>query len=504
MNGEVEAAVRDQLSDLLGTAMALTGTAPAATALVGEVSVRARRRRSRIDPGDPAPGLRLLLMQTYLAARPAKSVADPAPEAEAIETVVAGAAGSSECGARGGRDDIDRLASRLDRLTRTQRAAVLLSFRDRLTYAEIAAILDRGVAKVARSVVDAQTGLDAEPYEIVAALDRLSAAASEPAKTQAAAVRFERRQAVRRRRAGLAMGVVAVVLALAVAIPTVIIPRLFPVHVRAAGEWAYGYESTPPAGLRITERFLLRNSETSYLSEGLGDDKGCTVEVSVPGTVPSDAPSASPGTGKSDRAVTVNGRRGWFADPDHTGTTALWWEYAPSASAVVSCDRDDAEPLMLSLATAVRFTEVPLVLPFRVGALPSGYEVTAVGTSSQALGHGKLVSALVVAPVGEGEDSDNSIFVYIPGERLHSGHPRTVKVNGVDAVLAIEDGNLSLCLPVQTSSICLASSSVAGEGATKADDPEVRRLVDLAAQLTFPADVSNRSTWFDARDALPH
>ena len=72
MASEVEAAIADQLPDLLATAMALTGDAVSAAELVGEVMVVAGRRRGAVDLADPGPGLRDQLVARWVG-QPASS-----------------------------------------------------------------------------------------------------------------------------------------------------------------------------------------------------------------------------------------------------------------------------------------------------------------------------------------------------------------------------------------------------------------------------------------------
>lgn len=464
--------------------MALTGEAASAAELVGEVMVVAGRRRGAVDLADPGPGLRDQLVARWVVSRPRRAV-DPAPTGEPGEVT-------------GERDEIEAVVAGLDRLTRPQRAALLLSFRDRLTYAEIASILDRPVAAVGPAVAKAQTQLDASPYAIAAAFDQLSRAAPDPAEARAAAVRFARRLGIRRRRVSVLGGTAVVALTLAVALPTVVWPRLFPVPVRATGEWAYGYQVAAPAGFHISERFVERTRDSAYLVDDANPEQGCTIEAAVARPTPSVTPGGS--------AVKVNGRPGWITESDQTQDKTLSWSYAPQAVATVSCeDRTNPEPLLQQLAAGLTFAPVELSLPFRLSGLPEGYEVSAVGTSEQlSVGDPQPATGLLLAPIGAAENEEGGIFLLLPSDRPEDGgEDQEVLVNGTKAALRAGDGAITLCLPVQNVVACLSTSTSAARSEAKPPEPDVRRLIAVAESVSFAANLNDRTTWFDARDALP-
>ncbi len=491
---DVDGAVADQLPELLATAMALTGAVGAAADVVGEVMVLARRPRSGVDLIDPGPGLRNLLVNRYGAQRRVgaagpRRLEDPAePQPEQPE----------QPEQPGEPDEIEEIIAGLDRLTRPQRAALLLSFRDRLTYAEIAGILDRPVGKVAHSVADAQTQLDATPYAITAAFERLGRRAPDPAQARAAKVRFGQRLGRRRRRVSVLVAAAVVLVALAVAVPTVILPWLHPIPVRAAGDWAYGYRVEAPAGFQVSQRFLERDKDSTYLVEGPNEAAGCTIEAYVDRPT---APASSGGT-----SVKVNGRPGRIYQSEEMDGKALTWLYAPGAEATVSCgERTDPEQLLQQIAANITFTTVPLILPFRLAAPPEGYEVTAVGALAElSTGEPGPGSALLLSPIGAGVESEDSIFVMMPADRPEGDQVETVSVNGTKAFLETQDDVVSLCLPEQQLIACLTASSTTAVSGTSAPDLDVRRLVDLATALSFASDLTDRATWFDAREALPH
>lgn len=486
--GESDGAIAEQLPKLLATATALTGAPETAADLAGEVLVLARRPRSGVDLVDPEPGLRNLLVIRYAARRPVQP-AGPGP---------VGPPGSDGSSQPEESDEVAGIIAGLDRLTRPQRAALLLSFRDRLTYAEIAGILDRPVGKVAQSVADAQTQLNATPYAIAAAFERLGRFAPEPAEARAAGLRFSRRRKQRRRRVSALVTAAIMVIALAVALPTVILPRLFPPPVRASAEWAFGYRVVPPEGFHVGERFLQRDLDQTYLTDESNSEGGCSIEASAASPVPVAPPGST--------SVTVNGRPGWIATPEETGTKELTWLYAPGAVAKTSCDeRVDPEGLLLEIARGVTFTQVPLPLPFRLATLPEGYQVSAVGTSLEVSpGEPAPVSALLLMPMGSVPDEDDGgIYLLMPGDGPEGEGAQKVQVNGKEVFVTTQAGIISVCRPEQNTTACLSASFDTDSATAEASAADVRRLVDLAGELSFATNVSDQSTWIDARESLP-
>jgi len=113
-------------------------------------------------------------------------------------------------------------------------------------------------------------------------------------------------------------------------------------------------------------------------------------------------------------------------------------------------------------------------------------------------------SAVLLSPIGVGEDQDDAgIFLSMPAERPVGDQVDVVQVNGTGAYLEVQDGVITLCLPEQGLVACLSASSETADSSSGAPDNEVRRLVDLASSMSFPPNLGDRTTWFDAREALP-
>ena len=109
----------------------------------------------------------------------------------------------------------------------------------------------------------------------------------------------------------------------------------------------------------------------------------------------------------------------------------------------MSCeDRDDPEPLLQQIAAGLTFAPVPLSVPFRLSALPEGYEVSAVGTSEElSVGDPQPATGLLLAPIGAGENEEGGIFLLLPSDRPEDGgEDQEVLVNGTKAALRAGDG----------------------------------------------------------------
>jgi hypothetical protein len=137
----------DELADLLRWCAALS-TDPAD--LAGAVVLAAGPRWSRLV--DSPPDLRELTVRTFLhTAEPA----DPIPRA-GLERIPA---------------ELRDIVLSYDRLPRLQRAAIMLSCLEGVTYAEIAGTLDRSVARIGIEVDQALAAINTDSYAVRAALD---------------------------------------------------------------------------------------------------------------------------------------------------------------------------------------------------------------------------------------------------------------------------------------------------------------------------------------------
>lgn len=466
----LDPAVAEHLPGALALAMTLTSRPATATELVGSA---AAHRSARIGRSDPAITLRNAVVHQFVGTRRGRTSPTPTDPTPSVDLPA----------------ELTALAGRLDQLTPLQRAAVVLSRREQITQAEIAGLLDRPATAVARALAEAEATLDAPTGDLLALLDRLAWAAPEPDQARTATIRTGRQLDRRRRRIGLGVSGLVGALVFAVLASTVIVPRLFPVHVRQSREWASGFVLPPPAGWTTSFHYLQPDRET-YAFSAADDTDGCSVTAEPAGGV-----EAGP------EAVRVNGKPGWYGPSREDGARAISWRYAPAAVASLQCSPTQSDQWLLAAAQSATFAPNAFPVPYRLTELPAGLALAGVATYPLDEPAAGYASALAIAPAGLGEDSEQAIYLSLPGDRPETRNPRTIRVVGSEAVLATEDGRLTLCVPVQRTNACLQTSAETDD--VGSDDQQVRRLTEIAARVEFAADLDDRGTWFDAREALP-
>ncbi|MDQ1660999.1 MAG: hypothetical protein QOJ68_979, partial [Blastococcus sp.] len=158
--------------------------------------------------------------------------------------------------------------SALDRLSRRERAAIVLRLTEHLTIAETAAIVDRPAQSVAGDLAQAAlaVGLDTDgipvtPYgqETLRALERLAQQPPDPFAAQRLLADAARLRTRRRQRGATLLAALAAVVAVVALIPLVVLPRL-PVKIRQPGEWVMMHRVKPPSGWTIVGRSLAPSS----------------------------------------------------------------------------------------------------------------------------------------------------------------------------------------------------------------------------------------------------
>ena len=146
----------DELADLLRWCAALS-TNPAD--LAGAVVLAAGPRWSQLV--DSPADLRELTVHTFLrTAEPA----DPAPRQ----------------GLEGIPKELRGVVATYDKLPKLQRAVLMLSCLEGVTYAEIAGLTDRSAARVRIEIDQALAKINADPYSVRAALDMITWHAPDP------------------------------------------------------------------------------------------------------------------------------------------------------------------------------------------------------------------------------------------------------------------------------------------------------------------------------------
>jgi sigma-70-like protein len=453
----------DELADLLRWCTALS-TDPAD--LAGAVVLAAGSSWSRLV--DSPPDLRALTVRTFLrASEPAKAIS---------------------------RQFMDRIPAELrvvvlayDKLPKLQRAVVMLSCLERVTYAEIAAILDRSSARIGIELDRAIAVINADPYAVRAALDTTTWQVPNAADVSRALRHHTKSRARRRHRIGLVGVASGTMLAVLVAAGTIHRPSVEP---RQSGVWTFSHTVRPMPGWSIQSRTVERDWETTILRAEQPSDGRCSVAVGAAGAtwvrqLPRKPTRIRVGTRSADYAERV-----W----PNGGGAMLWWEYADTAWVIIECGRvSNPRRTLPELAGHVTLTAESVQLPYRIHSLPRHYEVTSVTRG--------LVSNSTVAFLTRNDYPEGIIQITI---RYPAGLPMYA-VNNSASVLRYASGrHAAVCRAFADSHVC-----VRGDLSTPASIDVVARtgalaVIDqIASNLELAASPSDPRSWFDAREALP-
>ena len=419
------------LTPSLALATALAGSSRGATDLVAETLARDPSWIGVAGDLDPTPRLRIGVVRTFLAS----------PLGRSTPPVRTG----------------------LDALTGAARAAVVLRDGERLTVGEIASILDRPAKRVAADLAEVPAG-DHDPE--IAELASLAPPASAVADQFAGAVR--RLRSRRRRRTGLLAAATTAVL-VAVAIPTMVLPRL-PAQVKPVAEWRFSHEVRPPEGWRVTYRGIYPDHEQTNVTipwpaQGRTE---CLVTVS---TVPGEDPEQP--SGATEQPTSVGARPGVLIDSGGNDLT-LAWQYADDTWATVACPNGAVpEAVLRQVASTVRFRDGRQLLPFMLDALPEGYRIRTVGESYEDPDWGPF---LVMDPPN---DSYWPIVLIGPNTSDADQGTANERCLGADRSICVTAAQSDDQIPVQS-----------GVGRSV--------LATVVAELRLAPDPTDRAGWFDA------
>jgi hypothetical protein len=197
-------------------------------------------------------------------------------------------------------------------------------------------------------------------------------------------------------------------------------------------------------------------------------------------------------------SVQISGRSGFFSERGWAGAPgpALAWEYAPQAWTTVECTGvTHAAHFLPDLARQVRFATEPVMLPYRMPATPRPYRV----------------SWIVAGRVS------NSAIVYLSRDDYPEGtlvisvnYPASLPLYGV----RLDSGGVSryknrehvgVCRPFGDSHLCVRSEVPpvrAGLSSTW-HRRSFSQLDSVFNNLVLADSATDRSSWFDARAALP-
>jgi len=453
----------DELADLLRWCAALS-TDPAD--LAGAVVLAAGPRWSRLV--DSPPDLRELTVRTFLhTAEPA----DPIPRA-GLEHIPA---------------ELRDIVLSYDRLPRLQRAAIMLSCLEGVTYAEIAGTLDRSVARIGIEVDQALAAINTDSYAVRAALDIASWQVPDFAAVSRALRRHGKDRSRRRRRIGLVGVASGTMLAVLVAVGAVHRPYVEP---RQSGEWMFTHTVRPMPGWSVQSRTVERDWETTMLRAEQPSDGGCSVAVGAPGaTWVRQLP-------RKPTQIRVGTRSANYADRiwPNGGGAMLWWEYADTAWVIIECGRvSNPRKTLPQLASRVDLTAEPVMLPYRIRSLPRHYEVTSITRG--------LVSNSTVAFLTRSDYPEGVVQISI---RYPAGLPMSA-INNSASVLRYANGrHAAVCQPFGDSHVCVRGDLSTPGSIDIAEQRGALAVIDqIAAELELAASPVDFTSWFDARDALP-
>jgi sigma-70-like protein len=453
----------DELADLPRWCAALS-TDPAD--LAGAVVLAAGPRWSRLV--DSPPDLRELTVRTFLhTAEPA----DPIPR-PGVERIPA--------------EPRDIVLS-YDRLPKLQRAAIMLSCLEGVTYAEIAGILDRSVTRIGIEVDQALAAINTDSYAVRAALDIASWQVPDFAAVSRAFRRHGKDRSRRRRRIGLVGVASGTMLAVLVAVGAVHRPYVEP---RQSGEWMFTHTVRPMPGWSVQSRTVERDWETTMLRAEQPSDGGCSVAVGAPGaTWVRQLP-------RKPTQIRVGTRSAKYADRiwPNGGGAMLWWEYADTAWVIIECGRvSNPRKTLPELASRVDLTAEPVMLPYRIRSLPRHYEVTSITRG--------LMSNSTVAFLTRSDYPEGVVQISI---RYPAGLPMSA-INNSASVLRYANGrHAAVCQPFGASHVCVRGDLSTPGSIDIAEQRGALAVIDqIAAELELATSPVDFTSWFDARDALP-
>ncbi|SDS31414.1 DNA-directed RNA polymerase specialized sigma subunit, sigma24 family [Friedmanniella luteola] len=447
--------------------------------------------------GDTAGAAELLAAARIATARPARhpspeSELDTDPDAEARAALVRAHLRRRREPAAAPREplpepELEEVRRRLAALAPLPRAVLVLRHLEQLTLADLTRLTDRGAPAVARALETATTAVGATGYQ----LDLVVAAVPvpEPGAVETARRRLEARRRRLRGRGVLVALVLAALATTATVLPGVLRPDPY---TRAAGAWVYGYEVRPGTGLRVVDRFLTASTDTVRLIDedsGPTADERRTCDLSA---TSSDQPVEAP----DGRPTRVNGFTGRFLPSDGNRGAELWWTTGPGLALVLSCSGDSVEADLLAVAAMVAPTEVPVLVPVDLSDLPDGEEVSGIYDLD-----GQL--AVLVLPTGETPESPNAVYVSVGtlfGATAQG--ERTVRVGGVTARVQQDAESETICWDLGGPQACVADFA-GDEGGAAARRRQFDRLLTIARVVQVAPGGTDRSTWFDAREAVP-
>ena len=453
----------DELADLLRWCTALS-TDP--VDLAGAVMLAAGRDWPTLV--ESPPDLRELTVRTFLRTTP---TSDPDPRS-GLQRIP---------------EELQATIIAYDKLPKLQRAAIMLSCLEGVTYAEIAGILDRSTARIGIELDQALAAINTDSYAVRAALDIASWQVPDFAAVSRALRRHGKSRSRRRRRIGLVGVASGTMLAVLMAVGAVHRPYVEP---RQSGVWTFTHTVRPMPGWSVQSRTVERDWETTMLRAEQPSDGRCSVAVGAPGAtwvrqLPRKPTQIRVGTRSTNYAERI-----W----PNGGGAMLWWEYADTAWVIIECGRvSNPRKTLPQLARRVALTAEPVMLPYRIRSLPRHYEVTSITRG--------LVSNSTVAFLTRSDYPEGIVQISI---RYPAGLPMSA-INNSASVLRYANGrHAAVCQPFGDSHVCVRGDLSTPGSIDIAEQRGALAVIDqIAAGLELATSPVDFTSWFDARDALP-
>jgi hypothetical protein len=384
-------------------------------------------------------------------------------------------------------DELCVVVAAYDKLPKLQRAIVMLSCLEGITYAEIAGIIDRSAARIGIEMDRALAIINADPYAVRAALDMATWHHPDSVEVSRALRRHARMRSRRRRRFGLAGAAAITVLAVLLTFSAVHRPYVEP---RQSGAWTFSHTVRAMPEWSIRSRTVDRDWETTILRAEPPSGGRCSVAVGGrQATWIRQLPS-------NPVKVRVGARSAFFAEGiwPNGGGALLWWEYADGALVIIECGGVSTPRKTLpKIANHVVLIADPVVLPYRIRSLPRHYHIASVSKG--------LLSNSTVAYLTRNDYPEDMLQISI---RYPAGLPM-YGVSNSELLARYANGRYgAVCRPFGDSHICVRGEISTPGRINIADQRGALAVIDqIAAGLELASNPTDPTSWFDAREALP-